>query len=100
MTDAHDAKSRHDAYRRTRDAFDQMKTDDQATFLVQATASLVARGVEEIGRMVAGGLDDLFEGRAAPSSSQSGSKHGPGPAQPETAQQRRPRSGRPGTSDQ
>jgi hypothetical protein len=67
--------------------------------LVEATASVLARGVEQVGQAVADGLDDLFH-RARPSPSASSRERGPGPAEPETSQQRRPRGGRPGTNEQ
>jgi len=99
MTDAHDAKSRHETYRHTREAFDRMKVDEQASFLVEATASVLARGVEQVGRAVADGLDELFRG-AQSTASASRRERGPGPAEPETSQQRRPRNGRSGTREQ
>lgn len=83
-------EEREENYRRARDTFNHMNPEDQATFLVEATASLLARGVKEAGRVVAEGLDELF--RPARSSSRS-SSNGPGPAEPETAQQRAPRGG-------
>lgn len=98
MTDAHRArKKRDEGYRRTRDTFDDLPLEDQATFLVEATASLLAHGLEEAGRAVADGLDDLF--RTSKSHEQEAdSTTGPGPAEPETAQQRRPRGGSSDTS--
>ena len=90
MADAHDSSTKHDEYRRTRDAFDRMNVEEQASFLVEATASMLARGVEEVGRTLADGLDDLFRARGKTSSSSEKGKKGPGPAEPETAQQRRP----------
>lgn len=83
-------KEREENYRRARDTFNHMEPEDQATFLVEATASLLARGVKEAGRVMAEGLDELF--RPARTSSRPGSS-GPGPAEPETAQQRAPRDG-------
>lgn len=99
MTDAHDAKSRHETYRRTREAFERMKVDEQASFLVEATASILARGVEQIGRTIADGLDDLFRGAQSTASAPHRDR-GPGPAEPETSQQRRPRSRRSAPSEQ
>ena len=92
MADSHRSrKKRDDEYRRTRDSFSDMPIEDQATFLVEATASLLARGVEEVGRVVADGVDDLFQGSSRRKQRSSGKGSGPGPAEPETAQQRRPR---------
>jgi hypothetical protein len=95
MADSNGKTSSHDEYRRTRDTFNKMNVEQQATFLVEATASMVARGVEEAGRAVADGLSDIF-GAQKQTKRRSEQKHGPGPAEPETAQQRRPRGG---TSD-
>lgn len=99
MTNANDSDAQHNTYRRTRDAFDRMNVDEQASFLIEATASVLARGVEHVGRTVASGLDDLFC-EAQSSSSASPRERGPGPAEPETSQQRRPRGGRSGPSAQ
>ena len=81
-------------YERTRRDFDDMSLEDQATFWVEVTASLVARGVREAGEVVAREVDCFFEGarRKGPKSSEA-SSGGPGPAEPETGQQRAPRSG-------
>ncbi|NBB73225.1 MAG: hypothetical protein GVY35_06025 [Bacteroidetes bacterium] len=95
MADSNGKTSSHDEYRRTRDTFNKMNVEQQATFLVEATASMVARGVEEAGRAVADGLSDVFGARKQ-AKRRSEPRRGPGPAEPETAQQRRPRGG---TSD-
>lgn len=95
MAQSNDKKSSHDEYRRTRDSFNEMNVEEQATFLVEATASMLARGVEEAGRVVADGLSDIFRPRKQRKRRGKGA-HGPGPAEPETAQQRRPHGG---TSD-
>jgi len=93
MADAqHSRKKRDDEYRRTRDTFNEMTLEDQATFLVEATTSMLARGIEEAGRVMAEGLDDLFRHKTAHKRHSEDAK-GPGPAEPETAQQRRPRGG-------
>jgi hypothetical protein len=98
MATTHDADTDHNTYRRTRDAFNEMNVEEQASFLVEATASMLARGVEEAGRAVAEGLDDLFRSKTNRSKTKSTAsprrgKQGPGPAEPETAQQRRPHGG-------
>ncbi len=95
MAESNGKTSSHDAYRRTRDTFNEMNIEQQATFLVEATASMVACGVEEAGRVVADGLSDIFRPRQQTKRRGKG-PHGPGPAEPETAQQRRPHGG---TSD-
>jgi hypothetical protein len=103
MATTHDADTDHNTYRRTRDAFNEMNVEEQASFLVEATASMLARGVEEAGRAVAEGLDDLFRSKTNRSKTKSTAsprrgKQGPGPAEPETAQQRRPHGGPSGSS--
>lgn len=93
MPQAPDDDTKRDTYRRTRDAFNEMDMERQASFLVEATAAVIARSVEEAGRVVARGIGELFHPRSgAPSSSHD--RPGPGPAEPETAQQRRPHGGR------
>lgn len=92
MTESNNKSSSRDEYRRTRDTFNEMDFEQQATFLVEATASMLARGVEEAGRVVADGLSDIFQPRKQKERRGQGA-HGPGPAEPETAQQRRPHGG-------
>lgn len=93
MADARESRKKRDEdYQRTRDTFNDMKLEDQATFLVEATATLLARGIEEAGRVMADGIDEIFRPRTARKQRSSASE-GPGPAEPETAQQRRPRGG-------
>jgi hypothetical protein len=48
-------------YKRTREAFDGLKIEDKAIFLVEAAVATVARGVEQAGRVLAHELDAIFE---------------------------------------
>lgn len=82
-------QARREEYDQTRKGFDQLNLEDQATFWVEATASLLARGVQEAGRSIAREMDHFFGGRQRPHRSEDAG--GPGPAEPETAQQRAPR---------
>jgi hypothetical protein len=82
------APTRDPRYEQTRRHFDDLDPEEKARFLVEATASTVAQGVLTLGRHLAEGLEDLMR-EARPSSRPSG----PGPAEPETAQRRTPRSG-------
>lgn len=82
-------KHRRDEYDRTRKGFRDMNLEEQATFWVEATASLLARGVQEAGRVLAREMDDFFAG--APRQRSESDQRGPGPAEPETSQQRAPR---------
>ena len=82
-------------YRQAREAFDGLKIEDRAVFLLEATVSTVARGVEEAGRVLANELDRMFsafhsEGERGPETS-SRSASSPGPAEPPTAEQTAPR---------
>lgn len=85
-------ESSHNEYRRVRDTFNKMNVEEQATFLVEATASMLARGVEEAGRVVADSVNDIFRPKTR-REHRSSDGPGPGPAEPETAQQRCPHGG-------
>lgn len=50
-------------YRRVREAFDDLRVEDQAVFLAEAAVGVLARGVEQAGRAVADALDDLMRPR-------------------------------------
>lgn len=77
--------ARHENYEKARRDFKDLNLEEQATFWVEATTSLLARGVQEAGRTIAHELDNLFT-RTRKARPEAGS--GPGPAEPETAQQR------------
>lgn len=87
-----DSSSR-DRYDQTRRDFDAMNLEKQATFLVEASVSMLARGIEEAGHALADGLDDVFEQarRGRGSASEPATKSGPGPAEPETSQRQAPK---------
>ncbi|MEM1127750.1 MAG: hypothetical protein AAGI71_13945 [Bacteroidota bacterium] len=57
---AADKKTRNEAYDRTRHAFDEMPTDEQVTFIVEATVSTIARGIQELSDRLAHDLDYAF----------------------------------------
>jgi hypothetical protein len=86
---ADEQKSRYDETRRN---FDELNVEEQASFLVEATASTLARGVLQVGETLADGLEDVLR-RARKQSSPGASGTRPGPAEPETSQRRAPRSG-------
>jgi hypothetical protein len=88
--------SKQSSYDRTRQRFDELDVEEQASFLVEATASTVARGVLQVGEVLADRLEAAL--RQAQRSADGGRRHGPGPAEPETAQRRRPRSGSSGAT--
>ena len=74
-TDPHDAASsttsdagassanESDDYRRARKDFDGLDLQHQASFLVDATVSFLARGIETAGRTLASELEDIVERR-------------------------------------
>jgi len=79
-------------YRKTQDDFEAMEFEEQASFLVEATASTLARGLERAGRMLADGLDDAFrQATRGARSSGPDAPHGPGAAEPETSQRQAPK---------
>lgn len=77
------------AYTRTRRDFDSLSLEEQVSFLVNATASTLARGIETLGRELAHEVERAVQGhRHTPSGAEGGS---PGPAEPETSQRTAPR---------
>jgi len=84
-------------YDEARRQFEELDVEEQASFLVEATASTLARGVLQAGKVLAGELENLL--RRTPSGTDPQS-HGPGPAEPETAQRRAPRSGAASSDDE
>ena len=85
----HDAHSKQ--YHQAREAFDDLKIEDRAVFLLEATVSTVARGVEEAGRILADELDRLFSSFRKEEPEASRGTASPGPAEPPTAEQVAPR---------
>ncbi len=82
-------ESRYDEARRN---FDELDVEKQTRFLIEATASTLARGVLEVGETLAHGLEDIMRQAKGPSSHGSTGKR-PGAAEPETAQRQAPRNG-------
>lgn len=83
-----DPNSRYDDTRRR---FEELDMEEQASFLVEATASTLARGVTQVGEVLADGLEDLL--RRARKRGRNAGRKGPGAAEPETAQRQTPRNG-------
>ena len=73
-----------DAYEQTRRRFDEMEVEQQAQFLIEASAAALARSIEQAGKVLADGLHDVAH-RGSQSSCASRDA-GPGAAEPETAQ--------------
>lgn len=59
----HERTRDREQYRRVRDAFDDLKVEDQAVFLAEAAVGVVARGIEQAGHAVAEALDELLRTR-------------------------------------
>lgn len=87
----------HNRYDEARGRFEELDVEERASFLVEATASTLARGVEEAGQALAEGLQELARRARKPSACSQKSSGQPGAAEPETAQRQTPRHG---TSDQ
>lgn len=78
-----------DRYDEARRHFDELESEDRMRFLLEASVSTLAQGIEEAGRVLSKGLEDVLN-RSRQSRS-SGSSGQPGPAEPETAQRQAPR---------
>lgn len=83
----------HDRYREARSRFDELDVEEQASFLVEATASTLAHGLEEAGRALAGSLQELARQARKSSTQARSSSTRPGAAEPETAQRQTPHNG-------
>lgn len=57
-------QERKERYRRVRTEFDDLDTEDKVLFLMEATVSTIARGVDEFGRAVSDELNKAFSRRA------------------------------------
>lgn len=80
-----------DPYDRMRRDFEELEVEKQARFLIEASASTLADGLERVGHMLADELEDVMH-PADPSSASSGEAR-PGAAEPETAQRQAPQNG-------
>jgi len=66
--------------------FEELELEEQAQFLIKASASTLARGIEQIGQVLADGLEDVMHRSHR-------SPGAPGTSGPETAQQQAPKNG-------
>ena len=86
-----DARAR-DHYERTKRDFQNLSFEQQASFLLEATASAAARGLEHAGRTLASEIEDLFRTARRRARKQNRKKPAsPGPAEPETSQRSAPK---------
>ena len=79
-----------DFYDRMRRDFEELDVEKQAQFLIEASASTLASGIEEMGQVLAEGLGDVMH---RPDPSSDAPESGPGAAEPETAQRQAPKNG-------
>lgn len=79
----------HDQYNDARRRFEDLDLEEQASFLVEAGASTLARGVREVGDVLADGLRDAL--RTARTRASRSGENRPGAAEPETSQRQAPR---------
>lgn len=59
-------------FEKTRQEFEQLRTEDKAVFLVEAVVSTLARGVEQFGQAVADELNRAFKKREEDSAGAAG----------------------------
>ncbi len=57
-------QERKERYKRVRTEFDDLDTEDKVLFLMEATVSTLARGVDEFGRAVSDEINKAFSRRA------------------------------------
>lgn len=89
MTDTNKSGTRYEEARRN---FDDLDVEDRARFLVEATASTMARGLLRAGEALADGLEEAIRQARAHAKNKSDA-HTPGAAEPETAQRQATRNG-------
>ncbi|MFB6279129.1 MAG: hypothetical protein ABEK75_06455 [Salinibacter sp.] len=77
-----------DSYDQVRHDFEDLEIEERARFLVEASASTLAKGVEQVGHVLAEGLEDMMRGEHR--SRRRAEESGPGAAEPETSRQQAP----------
>lgn len=82
--------STDESYDRMRRDFEDLQVEKQTRFLIEASASTLAKGVEAVGEALADGLEDVMSRR--PRHDAGAETTRPGPAEPETAQRQAPSS--------
>lgn len=77
-----------DPYDQVRRNFEELEIEKRTRFLIEASASTLAKGLEQVGHVLAEGLEDVMrQGRRSRTRSE---EAGPGAAEPETAQRQAP----------
>jgi hypothetical protein len=57
-------EARKEQYKRARTDFEDLEIEDKAVFLLEATVTTIARGIEQFGRVVSDQINDAFGRRA------------------------------------
>ncbi|MFB6273096.1 MAG: hypothetical protein ABEL51_09415 [Salinibacter sp.] len=73
-------------YDRMRRDFEDLQVEKRVRFLIEASASILAKGIEEAGRALADGLESRHSSGRADWPASGDETDGPGPAERETAQ--------------
>ena len=55
-------QERKEQYKRVRTDFEDLAIEDKALFILEATVSTLARGIEQFGRVVSDQINDVFSG--------------------------------------
>lgn len=79
-------------YKEARRQFDELDAEDRARFLLEASLSTIAKGLEWAGQELADSLEETI-GNTYRRSSESTGRETPGAAEPETSQHQTPRNG-------
>ncbi|MEX0747381.1 MAG: hypothetical protein WD275_05215 [Rhodothermales bacterium] len=59
-------QERQEQYKRVRTDFEDLSIEDKALFILEATVSTLARGIEQFGRVVSDQVNDIFSGWKEP----------------------------------
>ena len=90
----HDSQER---YRNLRESFDELQIQDKALFLVEATVSTRARGIEQAGQTLADEMGDVFRSEEA----RHHERRSPDAARPPSSERQAPHPRqKPGASDE
>lgn len=87
------AQERKEHYKRVRTEFDDLDTEDKVLFLMEATVSTIARGVDEFGRAVSDEINKAFSRRAEKKERREKEKASPGTTASTASQSKSSKSG-------
>jgi len=57
-------QEKNEKYQRARSDFDELDTEEKVVFILEATVSTVARGIDELGRVISDEINNAFSRRA------------------------------------